>query len=203
MTLDDATGRRRGSRALPVESPVDTAMVLSAEPFTLLLAERDERGVAAVLAYPDGDADPVSVPLSTEDEDLMLREVGGDDFRARPALPATVIGNTLVVATQKPGGYDADHVSAYSLGDGRRLWRAGVDGVAALVSTAPDRVAVLGPNGRLRTFATADGDRIGEDDGVMVTTNRLAGRTQLLRADGTWIVVNGDGTKEPPLYGLR
>ncbi|QTE00938.1 hypothetical protein S1361_26640 [Streptomyces cyanogenus] len=40
---------------------------------------------------------------------------------ARPALPATVSGNTLVVATQKPGGYDADHVSAHSLGDGRRL----------------------------------------------------------------------------------
>ncbi|ALO96196.1 hypothetical protein SHL15_5117 [Streptomyces hygroscopicus subsp. limoneus] len=203
VTLDDATGRQRGSRALPVESPVDTAMVLSAEPFTLLLAERDERGVAAVLAYPDGDGDPVSVPLSADDEDLMLREVGGDDFRARPALPATVVGNTLVVATQKPGGYDADHVSAYSLGDGRRLWRAGVDGIAGLVSTGPDRVAVLGPNGRLWTFDTADGDRIGEDDGVTVTTNRLAGHTRLLRADGTWIVVNGDGTKEPPLYGLR
>ncbi|MEU6594371.1 PQQ-binding-like beta-propeller repeat protein [Streptomyces sp. NPDC046881] len=203
VTLDGATGRQRGSRALPVESPVDTAMVLSAEPFTLLLAERDERGVAAVLAYPGGDGDPVRIPLSTDDEDLMLRAVGGDDFTARPALPATVSRNTLVVATQKPGGYDADHVSAYSLGDGRRLWRAGVDGVAALVSTGPDRVAVLGPNGRLWTFDTADGDRIGEDDGVMVTTNRLAGHTRLLRADGTWIVVNGEGTKEPPLYGLR
>lgn len=90
-----------------------------------------------------------------------------------------------------------------SLGDGRRLWRAGVDGIAGLVSTGPGRVAVLGPNGRLWTFDTADGDRIGEDDGVMVTTNRLAGGTPLLRADGTWIVVNGDGAKEPPLYGLR
>ncbi|MET8772711.1 PQQ-binding-like beta-propeller repeat protein [Streptomyces sp. NPDC004658] len=201
VSLDDATGRRRGSRALPVESPVDTAMALAAEPFTLLLAERDERGVAAVLAHPDGD--PVRIPLSADDEDLMLREIGGDDFTARPALPATVSGNTLVVATQKPGGYEADHVSAYSLGDGRRLWRTGVDGVAGLVSTGPGRVAVLGPNGRLWTLDTADGDRIGEDDGVMVTTNRLAGGTQLLRADGTWIVVNGEGTKEPPLYGLR
>ncbi|QTE00939.1 hypothetical protein [Streptomyces cyanogenus] len=71
------------------------------------------------------------------------------------------------------------------------------------MTTGPDRVDVLGPNGRLWTLDTADGDRIGEDDGVMVTTNRLAGHTQLLRADGTWIVVNGEGTKEPPLYGLR
>lgn len=203
VTLDAATGRQRGSRALPVESPVDTAMVISAEPFTLLLEERDERGVAAVLAYPADDGDPVRIPLSADDEDLMLRQVSGEDFTARPALPATVSGHTLVVATARPGGYDADHVSAYALGDGRRLWRAGADEVAGLVSTGPDRVAVLGANGRLWTFDTGDGDRIGEDDGVMVTTNRLAARTQLLRADGTWIVVNGEGTKEPPLYGLR
>ncbi|MEV5175112.1 PQQ-binding-like beta-propeller repeat protein [Streptomyces flaveolus] len=203
VTLDGATGRQRGSRALPVESPVDTAMVISAEPFTLLLEERDERGVAAVLAYPADDGDPVRIPLSADDEDLMLRQISGEGFTARPALPATVIGHTLVVATARPGGYDADHVSAYALGDGRRLWRAGADGVAGLVSTGPDRVAVLGANGRLWTFDTGDGDRIGEDDGVMVTTNRLAARAQLLRADGTWIVVNGEGTKEPPLYGLR
>ncbi|MEV7813372.1 PQQ-binding-like beta-propeller repeat protein [Streptomyces flaveolus] len=203
VTLDAATGRQRGSRALPVESPVDTAMVISAEPFTLLLEERDERGVAAVLAYPADDGDPVRIPLSADDEDLMLRQVSGEGFTARPALSATVSGHTLVVATARPGGYDADHVSAYALGDGRRLWRAGADEVAGLVSTGPDRVAVLGANGRLWTFDTGDGDRIGEDDGVMVTTNRLAARTQLLRADGTWIVVNGEGTKEPPLYGLR
>ncbi|MFJ4524802.1 PQQ-binding-like beta-propeller repeat protein [Streptomyces sp. NPDC088810] len=202
VTLDEATGRQRGSRALPVESPVDTAMVVSAEPFTLLLEERDERGVAAVLAYP-GDGDPVRIPLSTDDEDLLLRQISGEGFTARPALTATVSGNTLVVAAAEPGGYGADHVSAYALRDGRRLWRAGVDGVAGLVTAGRDRVAVLGGNGRLWTFATADGDRIGEDDGIMVRTNRLAARTRLLHADGTWIVVNGEGTKEPPLYGLR
>ncbi|MEU2063869.1 PQQ-binding-like beta-propeller repeat protein [Streptomyces sp. NPDC013455] len=203
VTLDTATGERRLSRALPVESPVDTAMVVSAEPFTLLLRERDERGVAAVLAYPDGGGDPVRIPLSADDEDLLVRQVSGEGFTARPALTAAVCGGTLVVATAEPGGYSADHVSAYALRDGRRLWRAGVDEVAGLVPTGRDRVAVLGANGRLWIFGTADGDRVGEDDGTMVLTNRLAARTQLLRAAGTWIVVNGDGVKEPPLYGLR
>ncbi|CUW31134.1 outer membrane protein assembly factor BamB family protein [Streptomyces reticuli] len=205
VTLDTATGERRGSRALPVESPVDTAMVVAAEPFTLLLEERYERGVAAVLAYPgDGDdGDPVRIPLSADDEDLVPRQTSGEGFTARPALRATVGGGTLVVATAEPGGYAADHVSAYSLRDGRRLWRAGVDGVAGLVSSGRDRVAVLGERGRLWTFDTADGDRIGEADGVMVGTNRLTERTQLLRTHDTWIVVNGQGTKEPPLYGLR
>ncbi|MEU6669873.1 PQQ-binding-like beta-propeller repeat protein [Streptomyces sp. NPDC046727] len=203
VILDNATGEQRGSRPLPVESPVDTVMVIAADPFTLLLKESDERGVAAVLSYPDDDADPVRIPLSADDENLAVQEILGEGLTARPAPKATISSGTLVVATGKPGGYGVDHVSGYALRDGRRLWRAGVDGVAGLVPVDHDRVAVLSQNGRLWTFDAADGDRIGEDDGIMVRTNRLATRTQLLRADGTWIVVNGEGTEEPPLYGLR
>ncbi|WP_225827358.1 PQQ-binding-like beta-propeller repeat protein [Streptomyces naphthomycinicus] len=203
VTLDTATGKRRAARALPVESPVDTAVVIAADPFTLLLKERDERGVAAVLSYPDDDGDPVRIPLSADDEDLDLQGATGEGFTAQPALRAAISGRTLVVATVKPGGYSADHVSGYALRDGRRVWRAGADDAAALASIGQGRVAVLGTNGRLWTFDAADGHRIGEDDGVMVRDNPLSERLRLLRTAGTWIVVNGEGTEQPPLYGLR
>ncbi|WP_317445448.1 hypothetical protein [Streptomyces collinus] len=66
----------------------------------------------------------------------------------------------------------------------------------------PGRVAVLG-HGRLWTLDSRDGHRVGEDDGVSVRTGRYSAGGRLLRAGGTWVVVNGDGTDDPPLLGLR
>ncbi|SOD83683.1 hypothetical protein SAMN06272765_1084 [Streptomyces sp. Ag109_G2-15] len=63
-------------------------------------------------------------------------------------------------------------------------------------------MAVLG-NGRLWTLDTADGHRVGEDDDTTVRTGRYGTGGQLLRAGDTWVVVNGDGTDDPPLLGLR
>ncbi|MFH8768832.1 PQQ-binding-like beta-propeller repeat protein [Streptomyces sp. NPDC017958] len=202
VTLDDASGKQRGSLALPVESPAETVMVLSADPFTLLLKESDKRGVAAVLSYPDPAGDPVRIPLTGDDEDLMPLPDTYDTFKARPALWATVSGDTLVVAGAEPGASSADRVSGYALRDGRHLWHADVGEVAALAPAGRGRVAVLG-NGRLRTLDTANGHRVGEDDGTAVRTDRYATGGQLLRAGDTWVVVNGDGTNGPPLLGLR
>ncbi|MCZ0986888.1 PQQ-binding-like beta-propeller repeat protein [Streptomyces diastatochromogenes] len=201
VTLDNATGKRRGSQDLPIESPADTVMVLSADPFTLLLKESDKRGVAAVLAYPDH-GDPVRIPLTGDDEDLTPLPDTYDTFTARPALWAGIRQDTLVVATTKPGASSPDRVSGYALRDGRHLWHADLDGVAALAPAGPDRVAVLG-NGRLRTLDTADGHRVGEADGTTVRTGSYGTGGQLLRAGDTWVVVNGDGTDDPPLLGLR
>ncbi|MFF5016920.1 PQQ-binding-like beta-propeller repeat protein [Streptomyces sp. NPDC001165] len=207
VTLDSATGKQRGSLALPIESPADTVMVLCADPFTLLLKERDKRGVAAVLAYPDPHGDPVQIPLTGDDEDLKPLSADYDTFEARPALWVTVSGDTLVVAAAKPGATSADRVSGYALRDGRHLWHADLGEVAALAPAGRGRVAVLGSgllgNGRLWTLDTAHGHRIGEDDGTTVRTDRYATGAQLLRAGDTWVVVNGDGTSQPPLLGLR
>ncbi|MEV4336022.1 hypothetical protein [Streptomyces sp. NPDC049590] len=65
------------------------------------------------------------------------------------------------------------------------------------------RVVVLGGNRPLFPLDAAHGDTIGEDDGSTVRATRPAPVAQPLRADGTWVVVNGDGTDEPPLHGLR
>ncbi|MEE1941641.1 PQQ-binding-like beta-propeller repeat protein [Streptomyces sp. TRM 70361] len=206
VTLDGATGEERDRRELPVESSVSTAMVVSADPFTLLLRERDERGTAAVLAYggPDGGGEPVLIPLTADEEDLVVAPEYGF-FAARPALLATVDRDALVVAVRQPGASDPEGVSAYSLRDGRRLWHTGLGHeVTALAPAGRGGVAVLGDNGRLWTLATGDGERRGEDDGVTLrgVSPDLDLNPQLVRAGGTWIVVNSDGDRHPPLLAL-
>jgi hypothetical protein len=77
------------------------------------------------------------------------------------------------------------------------------DGTTPTVGLAAT-LAVVGFFVLRAALDTADGRRIGEEDGVATATAELRGTgVQLLRADGTWIVVNGVGTTETPLYGLR
>ncbi|MGW2822414.1 outer membrane protein assembly factor BamB family protein [Streptomyces sp. NPDC001443] len=206
VTLDNATGRELGSRPLPVESPVDTVMVVSADPFTLLLKERDARGVAAVLAYPGtGDGDPVQIPLSGDEEDLAVAPEA-DAFAARPALLATVGDGRLVVAAARPGADGPDRVAGYSLRDGKRLWHQDLGGtVTALAPAGRGQVAVLGGADRLWRLGMADGHRLGAADGTMVRDidGKVENTAQLLRTDDTWIVVNSDGDSRPPVLGVR
>ncbi|MFG2944173.1 outer membrane protein assembly factor BamB family protein [Streptomyces adustus] len=206
VTLDNATGREVGSRRLPVESPVDTAMVVSADPFTLLLKERDARGVAAVLAYSGtGDGDPVEIPLSGSEEDLAVAPMA-DAFAARPALSATVGDGRLVVAAARPGAAGPDRVVGYSLSDGKRLWHQDLGGtVTALAPAGRGQVAVLGGTDRLWRLDTGDGHRLETDDGTLVrdVDGKIEHTAQLLRADDTWLVVNSDGDSRPPVLGVR
>ncbi|MFF3499244.1 PQQ-binding-like beta-propeller repeat protein [Streptomyces sp. NPDC003247] len=210
VVLDTATGKQRDSLPLPVESPLDTATVVSAEPFTLLLEESDERGVAAVLSYPEDGADPVEIPLTADEEDLVVAPGTGGEFDARPTLWAAVEGNVLVVAARKPGANYPARVSGYSLRDGRRVWHTDLgsgNDIAALAPEGSDRgrVAVLGDSGRLFTLDAADGSRVGEDDGIGVRGldfSTVYGR-QLVRAGDTWVLVNANGGGYPPALGIR
>ncbi|MFF4833922.1 PQQ-binding-like beta-propeller repeat protein [Streptomyces sp. NPDC001315] len=205
VTLDNATGKERSSRELPVESPVSTVMVVSADPFTLLLKEEDERGVAAVLAYSGSGGDPVNIPLTADEEDLTVVPTG-TSFTARPALLATVSAGTLVVAATKPGADEPQRVAGYSLRDGQRLWHQDLGGtITALAPAGRGQVAVLGGDDRLWTLAAADGNRLGEGDGTMVrdVDGKIENTAQLLRAGDTWIVVNVDGDSHPPVLGVK
>ncbi|CAL9580758.1 Outer membrane protein assembly factor BamB [Streptomyces sp. enrichment culture] len=206
VTLDNATGKETARQQLPVETEVVGALVVAAEPFTLLLTEEDERGVAAVLAYGDG-GDPVRIPLTADQEDLEIDQASyGEGFLARPALTALVHDGTLVIAATEPGADSAERVVAYSLRDGQRMWHADLDiPVVALAPAGDGELAVLGANQRLWTFDAADGERRGESDG---TTIREAGSliqssAQLLKAGDTWVVVNPDGVSQPPLLAVR
>ena len=206
VTLDNATGKERGNRELPVESSVSTVMVVSADPFTLLLKEEDERGVAAVLAYAGTGGDPVSIPLTADEEDLVVSPESSGSFTARPALQATVSDGALVVATRKPGADYPEGVSAYALSDGQRLWHADLGTtVIAVAPAGKGRVAVLGATDRLWTLASGDGRRVGESDGTMLrdVDGKIENYAQLLKADDTWIVVNSDGDSHPPVLALR
>lgn len=207
LTLDTATGEERGRRELPVESHLTSAAVLSAEPLTLLVREKDERGLAAVLSYGDpGDPkrEPVTIPLTADEEDLALT-APAPLFAARPVFPAVVAGGNLVVAAAEPGSDDPERVAAYSLDDGRRRWHADLDTtVVALAPAGRDRVAVLGESQRLWTLTGGDGTRVGEEDGTTVrgTDLRLDGGPQLVRAGDDWVIVNSDGDSYPPALAV-
>ncbi|MGW0187751.1 outer membrane protein assembly factor BamB family protein [Streptomyces sp. NPDC003362] len=207
VTLDNATGKERERTRLPVESPIDTATVISAEPFTLLLDEEDERGVSAVLSYPGSGGDPVQIPLTADEEDLQIGQASyGEGFLARPALTAVVRGEALVVAATRPGSDEVERVVAYSLRDGQRMWHADLGtSVVALAPAGDGELAVFGANQRLWTFDAADGERRGESDGATVreVAGHISGIGQLIRADGTWVFVNSDGDNYPPVLAFR
>ncbi|WP_437106576.1 outer membrane protein assembly factor BamB family protein [Streptomyces sp. enrichment culture] len=207
LSLDTAAGKELGRRELPVESHLSSAAVLSAEPFTLLVQESDERGLAAVLAYgapDDPKREPVTIPLTADEEDLAV--TGFDPrFAARPVFRTVVADGNLIVAAAKPGSDSPERVAAYSLDDGRRRWHADLGtGVAALAPVGPDRVAVLGDSQRLWTLTTDDGTRVGEEDGITVrdVSLKLDSGPQLVRAGDGWVLVNADGDTYPPVLGV-
>ncbi|MFE9770722.1 PQQ-binding-like beta-propeller repeat protein [Streptomyces sp. NPDC005931] len=208
LTLDTATGKERSRRELPIESYLNAAAVLSAEPFTLLVREKDERGLTAVLAYADPDdpeREPVTLPLTADEEDLAL-DTSGPGFAARPVFPAVVADGNLVVAATEPGAGDRERVVAYALDDGRRRWHADLGTtVAALAPAGRDRVAVLGQSQRLWTLTAGDGTRLGEEDGITVRDLawKLDTAPQLLRAGDTWVIVNANGDEYPPALAVR
>ncbi|MFC8391878.1 PQQ-binding-like beta-propeller repeat protein [Streptomyces sp. NPDC057238] len=208
LTLDTATGKELARRALPIESAPQSAAVLSAEPFTLLVEEEDERGLAAVLSYGDPDdlkREPVTIPLTADEEDLAV--TGFDPkFAARPVFRAVVADGNLIVAAAKPGSSSPERVVAYSLDDGRRRWHADLGTeVVALTPAGPDRVAVLGESQRLWTLTTDDGTRVGEEDGITVRdiSLKLDSGPQLVRAGDGWVIVNADGDNYPPALAVR
>lgn len=208
LTLDDATGKEPSRRELPVESWVNAAAVLSAEPFTLLVQEKDERGLAAVLAYAEPDDPerrPVTIPLTADEEDLALTGLH-PVFTARPVFRAQVADGNLIVAAARPGSDDAERVAAYSLDDGRRRWHADLGTpVVALAPAGPGRVAVLGESQRLWTLTTGEGTRVGEEDGTTVRdiAFKIDDGPQLVRAGDGWVIVNADGDTYAPALAVR
>ncbi|WP_308408878.1 PQQ-binding-like beta-propeller repeat protein [Streptomyces sp. AC558_RSS880] len=207
LTLDTATGKELSRRELPVESYLTAAAVLSAEPFTLLVQEKDERGLAAVLSYGDPDdpeREPVTIPLTADEEDLAVTATD-PVFAARPVFRAVVADGNLIVAAAKPGADRPERVAAYALDDGRRRWHADLGtGVVALAPAGRDRVAVLGESQRLWTLTTGDGTRVGEEDGTTVRdiSFKLDSGPQLVRAGDGWVIVNADGGTYPPALAV-
>lgn len=207
LTLDTATGRELSRRELPIESRLVSAAVLSAEPFTLLVREEDERGLTAVLSYGDPDdpkREPVTIPLTADEEDLALTE-SSLVFTARPVFRAVVADGNLIVAAAKPGAASPERVAAYSLDDGRRRWHADLGTtVEALAPAGRGRVAVLGASQRLWTLTAGDGTRVGEEDGTTVRdiSFKIDSGPQLVRAGDGWVIVNVDGDTRPPALGV-
>ncbi|MFJ6571098.1 PQQ-binding-like beta-propeller repeat protein [Streptomyces sp. NPDC091292] len=204
VTLDAESGDEVGAEPLPVESGVESVWVVAAEPFTLWLKEEDDRGIDAFLVFPAQGGDPLVVDRTSDDEDLVA-EPGLGLFPARPPLLATVRGDTLIAASQKPGEDYPTAVSAYSLKDGERLWRTGVgDSVHAMVPFGTDRLGVLTQEGRVWNLDARTGAK-DSDAGVPIRDeNGSFGRYPQLVAegDGDWLVVNNDGDEFPPVIGL-
>ncbi|MFD4797361.1 outer membrane protein assembly factor BamB family protein [Streptomyces anulatus] len=203
VSLDTATGKRAGRTALPTESPWETAVVVSARPFTLWLKEEDDRGTDAVLAFDDQGRPRGSVNVSGRDEDLRMTVHEGAGFAARPSLRAVVVGDLLVTAVTKPDEDIPESLSGYGLDDGRRLWHTGAGGpVGALTRQSGSRLAVLA-NGRIHSLDPRTG-RLAEGPLIREGADDIAGAPQLVPGrDGDWLLVNSVGTGvTPPLLAF-
>ncbi|GAA2334682.1 PQQ-like beta-propeller repeat protein [Streptomyces kunmingensis] len=203
VSLDSATGKHVRRTALPAESHWETAMVVSARPFSLWLKEKDDRGTDAVLSFDEQDRLRGSVKVSGRQEDLSLIPYPEQGFDARPALRAAVVGDVLVTAAMKPGEVDPGAVSGYALDGGRRLWHTGANGpVTALTRLPENRLAVLA-GGRIHTLDPRTG-HLAEGPLIREGADDVAVAAQLVRGpDDGWVLVNPEGTGvTPPLLGF-
>ncbi|NEB41061.1 PQQ-binding-like beta-propeller repeat protein [Streptomyces sp. SID14515] len=203
FSLDTATGKAVRRTALPVESEWEAAVVVSARPFTLWLKEKDARGTDAALAFDDRDRLRGTVKVSGPEEDLRMTAYGDQDFDARPALRAAVVGDVLVTAVTKPGKVIPEALSGYGLDDGQRLWHTGAGGpVTALTRLSGNRLAVLA-DGRIRSLDPRTG-HLAEGPLIREGLDDVAEAPQLVRGrDGDWVLVNPEGAgATPPLLGF-
>ncbi|MFJ8434328.1 PQQ-binding-like beta-propeller repeat protein [Kitasatospora sp. NPDC094019] len=173
-----------------------TLAVLAADPPTVRLTERGDRGINAVLSFAAADGAPrATIPVSSADYELTsLRELYAP-FRLRPVRPAAVVGDLFVAAATRPGDRDSRFVLAHSLTDGSRAWARVPDGKVLAVAAAPDGPLVVTERGRnLNAVHRLDG-----------TDGRTVERTDLRRAflystpwlgrtDDRYVFVNEDGT---------
>ncbi|MFF5131833.1 PQQ-binding-like beta-propeller repeat protein [Streptomyces syringium] len=210
-SLDAATGKQRWSSPLPVKSGYSSLYTLSVEPPVIALKERDERGTAAVLSFDDAGRARATVPFSGRTETLAIDNGG---FKARPALTALVVGDTLVTAAKDPGSSYVRRVSGYSLADGRPLWskkygsgKVYRDEVEALAVRPRGRLAVLTKtfsDGTIRPLDPRTGRQAGDIEPVSGRDDLVGrGGAELLPdADRGYVVVNQDGTDDaPPAWG--
>ncbi|MFI1253727.1 PQQ-binding-like beta-propeller repeat protein [Streptomyces netropsis] len=211
-SLDAGTGKQRWSSPLPVKTGYASLYTVSVEPAVIALKERDERGTAAVLSFDDKGRARATVPFSGRTETLAI---GNGGFKARPALTALVVGDTLVTAAKDPGdNLYVRRVSGYSLADGRRLWskkygsgKAYRDEVEALAVRPGGRLAVLTKtltDGTIRPLDPRTGRQAGDIEPVSGRDDLVGrGGAELLPdADRGYVVVNQDGTDDaPPAWG--
>ncbi|MEU2514537.1 outer membrane protein assembly factor BamB family protein [Streptomyces syringium] len=210
-SLDAATGKQRWSSPLPMKTGYSSLYTVSVEPAVIALKERNERGTAAVLAFDDKGRARGTVPFSSRTETLAI---GNGGFKARPALTAVVVRDTLVTVAKEPGSSSARRVSGYSLADGRRLWskkygsgKVYRDEVEALAVRPGGRLAVLTntfSDGTIRHLDPRTGRQAGDIEPVSGRDDLVgAGGAELLPdADRGYVVVNQDGTHDaPPAWG--
>ncbi|MFJ4774226.1 PQQ-binding-like beta-propeller repeat protein [Streptomyces uncialis] len=207
VTLDSGSGKELHRRDLPTETDLSELDVISTEPFVIRVAESDERGLDAVLAFGKDGGEPVVVKRIGTDVELALG-TSQSRFPAQSGLKALVHENTLIAATQTSGGDVPQHVSAYSLRDGARQWRVKVadtweDEVGSL-AVADGRIGVHVDDGRVLSLDPRTGAKQHDHGAVIDETGlKIEMEAQLLAGPGDgWILVNPDSGEHPPLVGL-
>ncbi|UED84754.1 PQQ-binding-like beta-propeller repeat protein [Streptomyces profundus] len=213
---DAATGEPLTEHVMPYGPDPTGLDVASVDPLLVAAAGR-------VYAFPEGAAR--AVPLAAQHDALTLRHgLAGGAFDAVPLRGAAIVDDTLVLRHGDPsdvyrvpsnrGGeiwHSRSRLAAYSLTDGRQLWRTGafsgdVNGITAL----DGEVVVLnelsrGVRSSLRVFDAATGEERGE---TRIEPTLNGGGAMLLRqlpGESGWLLA-GQGESvgdEPTLQLIR
>ncbi|MEU5025352.1 PQQ-binding-like beta-propeller repeat protein [Streptomyces milbemycinicus] len=203
--LDPRSGARQWRSTLPTESPWETVFMLSADPIVVYVNEDDDRGTDAVISFDDEGRRRAVIPRLGQEDDLnfeVMQYGFSEPFDARPVFRSAVAKGLFISAVGPADKNDPQHVAAYSLKDGRRVWKTSLGGtVAALTQDRTGELDLLA-GGHLWRLDPATGEKHG---GTPLRGAPLSDVLALHRVkSGRYVIVNSNGAKDaPPVFAIK
>ncbi|MDW6065280.1 PQQ-binding-like beta-propeller repeat protein [Streptomyces sp. FXJ1.4098] len=203
--LDPRSGAWQWHSTLPTESKWKALFMLSADPIVVYVDEDDDRGTDAVISFDDKGRRQAVIPRSGPEDDLNFEVMPygySQPFDARPVF-RSVVTKGLFITAVGPTDKDApEDVAAYSLKDGRRVWKTSLGAaVAALTQDRAGDLDLLAGGGVWR-LDPATGEKHGRTPlrgapvGDVLALHRVK--------SGRYVIVNSNGAEDaPPVFAVK
>ncbi|MDX3227826.1 PQQ-binding-like beta-propeller repeat protein [Streptomyces sp. ME19-01-6] len=203
--LDTRSGARQWRSTLPTESRWETVFMLSADPIVMYVNEDDDRGTDAVISFDGKGRRQAVIPRSGQEDDLnfeVMPYAFSEPFDARPVFRSVVTKGLFISAVGPTEKDDPQHVAAYSLKNGGRVWKTSLG--ATVAALAQDRAGELDllAGGDLWRLDPATGEKHGRTPlrgapvGDILALHRVK--------SGRYVIVNSNGAKDtPPVFAVK